>query len=212
VKIVDIASVDRKEGEPTGEQQLLPMIMQSKAIVEANIRFINCWAGIATNESFETSGFCQACEHFNRCERLYHAFSGIENSHPLFLSKWLCQLFNIKSEYMRAQADLDTYYQVLSRDIGNDGSVRCIRCGERADDVHEIMPKSWFGKAKDMECFAIENRCCLCRDCHNSVVSDIGRGELLYILSERYGYNYTDSHRRWLIEKYKSSKEKDYEK
>jgi len=94
---------------------------------------------------------------------------------------------------MREKPDRDTYYLVIARDTDLAGIVRCVRCGKKADDVHEILPRSFFGSRNREELFAIENRCCICRDCHNAVHNDVGRGELLLILQNKYGYKYKGS-------------------
>lgn len=90
----------------------------------------------------------------------------------------------------RRKWDQKTYWLVVARDTDQNGIPRCIRCGSRADDVHEVLPKSSFGKHDDDILFSIENRCCLCRGCHEAVHNDFGRGQLLYIMHIRYGYIY----------------------
>ena len=96
---------------------------------------------------------------------------------------------------MRTTADKETYYLVIARDSDWDGTVRCVRCREPADDVHEIMPRS----SSFPGLFNMDNRCCLCRKCHREVQSDIGRGQLFHILSEKYDYEYVGK-RKCLLE------------
>jgi len=92
---------------------------------------------------------------------------------------------------MREPEDLKTYYLVIARDTNAYGVVRCVLCGEKADDVHEILPRSRFGPSRRDELFRIENRVCLCRLCHNKVHNDRGRCILLMTLERMYGYTYT---------------------
>lgn len=88
--------------------------------------------------------------------------------------------------------DAATYYLVIARDTDLDGNVRCVRCGGLADDVHEIIPRSHFGKSESLQArlFDIKNRVCLCRACHTEVHNNIGRKELLLKLQSLHGYEY----------------------
>lgn len=90
----------------------------------------------------------------------------------------------------RESKDKETYPIVVARDTDYDGVARCIVCGDAAHHVHEILPRSYYGRKNREELFAVENRCCLCRDCHGAVQSDPGRGMLLHIMTERYNYTY----------------------
>ena len=91
---------------------------------------------------------------------------------------------------MRQPEDQATYYHVIARDTDLDGITRCVRCGMRAEDVHEILPKSSHGSTRKEELFDIKNRCCLCRECHRVVHNRKGRAELLQILKQKYKYEY----------------------
>ena len=92
----------------------------------------------------------------------------------------------------RTEADAETYWQVIARDTDIWGNALCLRCGVgKAADVHEILPRSFFGKSKEDELFAEKNRCCLCRPCHGLVHNNKGRGELLQLMREKYHYEYT---------------------
>ena len=91
---------------------------------------------------------------------------------------------------MRSLDDSKTYLHVMARDTDLNGVIRCVRCNKRADDVHEITPRSHFGKHGREELFKLENRCCVCRACHGEIHNDLGRGELFNILSTRHGYKY----------------------
>lgn len=81
----------------------------------------------------------------------------------------------------------EVYAQVVYRDQGC-----CVICHKRADDVHEVVPRSALGKKNRALCFSVKNMCCLCRECHSQAASRAQRTELLRIMSERYGYTYTE--------------------
>lgn len=187
------------------KQKLLPIADQAKRIARNNIRLLNCWTGISTNERLDDNEFCNTCEYQPDCIALYLLFAGPSWLHPRNLARRLVKTYGIKSEYMRPKEDAATYYEVINRDIDKYGVPICISCGDRADDVHEIIPRSSFGSNGQKKCFSIDNRCCLCRTCHNVAHSDLWRGKLLHTMSKRYGYAYEDELRRWLIENYISS-------
>ena len=67
----------------------------------------------------------------------------------------------------------------------------CIRCGKPADDIAHIVPRWRIGKRNYEEKHALKNLCCLCRDCHKATHTFNGRKELLNILRERHGYDYS---------------------
>ena len=92
---------------------------------------------------------------------------------------------------MREPEDLETYYLVIARDTDFDGVVRCVLCRGKANDVHEIIPRSRFGPNRRRELFRIENRVCLCRECHNKAHNDEKRCALLKTLELFHGYTYT---------------------
>ena len=105
---------------------------------------------------------------------------------------------------MREAADAHTYRYVVARDTDYYGHARCIRCGRKADDVHEIIPRSAFGKHNRDILFQIKNRCCLCRKCHEQAATDQRRGELLNILATLHNYTYTGA-AKCLLEEYKEN-------
>lgn len=102
----------------------------------------------------------------------------------------------------RDKLDAETYYHTMARDTGPDGYPICVACGGTATSVHEILPRSFFGPSKKAELFAIENRCCICHDCHETHHNDDGRGRLLYLLASIHGYTYT-GRAKCLLEEYK---------
>lgn len=92
-----------------------------------------------------------------------------------------------------------TYYRVIARETDMEGVVRCLLCGGRATDVHEILPRSFFGTTKQDKLFAENNRCCLCRRCHVNAHNDNIRKSLLAIMCKRYGYEYKGK-AQWLLQ------------
>lgn len=104
---------------------------------------------------------------------------------------------------MRSDKDRQTYYLVIARDSDYYGQPRCVNCGAVADDVHEILPKSYFGKNSEDVLFDIKNRCCLCRDCHSVLHNDRGRAKLLGSLKGKYNYEY-EGRAKCLLEEYKA--------
>jgi hypothetical protein len=105
---------------------------------------------------------------------------------------------------MRHADDLATYFHTIARDTDEDGLPRCIKCGEVADDVHEILPRSFFGPSKKDILFDINNRCCVCRRCHGELHNDKGRVILLHILQDRHGYQY-EGYAQCLLDEYAGS-------
>lgn len=92
---------------------------------------------------------------------------------------------------MKKQKDIDTYYQTIARDSDYNGIPRCVNCGAVADDVHEIIPRSFlYGEVNEDELFDIKNRCCLCRTCHERLHNRNGKVTLMLILTKRHGYAY----------------------
>jgi hypothetical protein len=82
----------------------------------------------------------------------------------------------------------DTYSEVVERDGG-----RCVVCGKRQVEVHEIVPRSALpGEANENLLFSLRNRCVLCRNCHGNVHTVWGRVMLLGLLSLRHNYRYHD--------------------
>jgi 5-methylcytosine-specific restriction endonuclease McrA len=70
---------------------------------------------------------------------------------------------------------------------------KCLVCGNRGDDVHEIIPRSALpGKANEEILFSPRNQCFLCRTCHSNVHTVWGRCMLLGLMRLRYGYKYDE--------------------
>jgi len=80
------------------------------------------------------------------------------------------------------------WINVIRRDRG-----KCVICGEKACDVHEIISRSHFGTRTMHICLSMKNRVCLCRGCHEKAQ---GQAEwmtkLLQRLKDKYGYDYPE--------------------
>ena len=62
----------------------------------------------------------------------------------------------------------------------------CVLCGATDTlEVHEVKPRSAFGRKNWRECFVLENMVTLCRACHAQAASLTFREKLLQYLSER---------------------------
>lgn len=75
--------------------------------------------------------------------------------------------------------------EVIRRDRGV-----CQVCLERGLDVHEILPRSSFGRSRSDVCFSMENSILLCRSCHSGAHTRAQRSVLLALLEKLYGYSY----------------------
>lgn len=83
---------------------------------------------------------------------------------------------------------------VLSRD-----NFRCVVCGVKGVDVHEIIPRSALGKRKYYILFAEKNRVCLCRKHHKEAHNAEMRSHLIELLAEKYKYVYNeDEYKKYL--------------
>lgn len=87
----------------------------------------------------------------------------------------------------RKELDNSTRDVVLTRD-----GYRCIVCGVKGVDVHEIIPRSALGKKKSELLFDERNRVCLCREHHNLAHTKDMRIYLLGLLNTKYGYTYPE--------------------
>ena len=82
----------------------------------------------------------------------------------------------------------ETHNLVVERD-----NYRCVACGKRSVEVHEVIPRSQLpGASNEDTLFAVRNRCCLCRTCHTQVHTVWGRVMLFGLLKLKYGYVYND--------------------
>lgn len=79
--------------------------------------------------------------------------------------------------------ELETRLAVWERDKG-----KCISCNGKAHDCHELAPRSRYGAKNMAECFRIENRCLLCRTCHEKAHTIEERKRLRSLLNVKYNY------------------------
>lgn len=75
--------------------------------------------------------------------------------------------------------------EVIRRDRGV-----CLVCKKSGNDVHEILPRSAFGRSRMDQCLSMENSVLLCRSCHSGAHTRRQRSFLLGLLEETYGYTY----------------------
>lgn len=83
--------------------------------------------------------------------------------------------------------DLGTRKSVIARDGG-----KCFLCNKKGIQVHEIVPRSHFGKETMRLCFSEKNRVCLCPSCHSKVHTFKWRRKLLKMLMLKYNYDYPE--------------------
>jgi len=69
---------------------------------------------------------------------------------------------------------------------------RCIVTGKRGVHVHEIIPRSAFGKKTMHQCFHEKNRVCLSPEEHEKAHTVEYRKMLIKLMHEKYGYEYTE--------------------
>lgn len=79
--------------------------------------------------------------------------------------------------------------EVIARDAGRD-----IITGELGVDVHEVIPRSRFGRKSWKKCYQPKNMCVLTRvtHCYVHEHGKMGIRLLLNTLQGLYGYNYDD--------------------
>jgi 5-methylcytosine-specific restriction endonuclease McrA len=63
----------------------------------------------------------------------------------------------------------------------------CLRCGRVGQDVAHILPRRFTWAKEDKR-----NMVFLCRQCHKATETFEGRGELIALLMETYGYEYPE--------------------
>lgn len=75
--------------------------------------------------------------------------------------------------------------EVIKRDRG-----ACLVCKKAGNDVHEVLPRSAFGRSRMDLCFSMDNSVLLCRECHSNAHTRAQRSVLLGLLEKAYGYTY----------------------
>ena len=88
---------------------------------------------------------------------------------------------------LSAEADRGSRIMVAKRD-----GMRCMKCNREGVQIHEIVPRSSFGRKSLHICFHPKNRCCLCPPCHERAHTNKRRRELLKIMHQRHGYKYKE--------------------
>lgn len=95
---------------------------------------------------------------------------------------------------LSAEADKGSRGIVARRD-----EMRCVKCGSKGVQVHEIAPRSHFGRKTLHICFHPKNRCLLCVPCHERAHTFKRRVELIRLMGNKYGYEYPeDQFRRYI--------------
>jgi len=93
----------------------------------------------------------------------------------------------IRQEKIR-KYDNQTRLAVIARD-----KEKCVVCGRKGHDVHEIVSRSHFGSTNMDLCFAMKNRVVLCRDHHNQAQGQSKWiKKLLAMLKDKWGYTYEE--------------------
>jgi len=83
--------------------------------------------------------------------------------------------------------------------IQRDGN-RCLICGSRANDVHEIISKSQFSTSELENCITPKNMVSLCRMHHSISQGDKhASANLLRALAKKYKYDYADYPFSWYV-------------
>ena len=101
---------------------------------------------------------------------------------------WL-RVYEKTNSYMALSKllDMETRHEVYERD-----RFCCVICGKSGVQVHEIVPRSAFGRSTMHTCFSVENRVCLCPEHHAEAHTIAMRRKLLRLMSSRFGYKYED--------------------
>lgn len=65
-------------------------------------------------------------------------------------------------------------------------------CGKKGVQIHEIVPRSFFGRDTMWQCFLPKNRISLCPECHAIAHTKEERKKAIAVMSEKYGYTYEE--------------------
>lgn len=90
-------------------------------------------------------------------------------------------------EQLKNLLDAETRGIVQMRD-----EFKCVVCGKNGIHVHEILPRSAFGKRSMKLCYTEKNRVCLCPEHHSEAHTVEYRKMLLGLMSSKYGYDYEE--------------------
>jgi hypothetical protein len=83
--------------------------------------------------------------------------------------------------------DEETRYEIHVRD-----KFLCVLCGKRGVQIHEIVPRSFFGSSTMWQCFQPKNRISLCPACHSEAHTREERKRAMMVMSIKYGYTYEE--------------------
>lgn len=68
----------------------------------------------------------------------------------------------------------------------------CVLCGKKGVQVHEILPRSAFGKRTMHKCYMEKNRASLCPSCHEVAHTKQERSRLIKVMQVKYEYKYQE--------------------
>lgn len=88
---------------------------------------------------------------------------------------------------LRDILDKETRLEVHIRD-----NFKCVLCGKKGVQIHEIVPRSFFGTSTAWLCFAEKNRISLCPKCHEDGHTVEGRRAAIKAMIAKYGYTYEE--------------------
>ena len=72
---------------------------------------------------------------------------------------------------------------------------QCVLCGSKCSlEIHEVIPRSRFGKLTMHLCFVSKNMCTLCHSCHEKAHNVRIRVQLLQLMQQKFKYQYDESH------------------
>jgi hypothetical protein len=99
------------------------------------------------------------------------------------------RLFVRATDYKQLKNLLDSETRgiVLKRD-----NFQCVLCEKVGVQVHEIIPRSAFGKRSMQMCYEERNRVCLCPECHAYAHTTEMRKRLFAVMIQKYSYQYQE--------------------
>lgn len=102
---------------------------------------------------------------------------------------WAKVYVNSSHDYMALSRLLESNsrHEVLERD-----RFGCFLCGKNGVHVHEIVPRSAFGRSTMHICYSVKNRVCLCPEHHGPAHTIEQRRLLIALMKTRYGYEYNE--------------------
>jgi len=95
---------------------------------------------------------------------------------------------------------MDSQASTRAEVVERDGGL-CIFCGRQGESVHELIPRSSFGKNRKHLAFEVKNRCVVCTTCHAYAHNWVWRERGLRILQKRHGYTYEEPRYRTVLDR-----------